>query len=91
MKRGSTEAAKREGSVILNNMPNFTGTADQVASQMMTFNRQWLLQQMRSGRSIIDIGLDPARGVLSIFYEMEQNMIKNYLKLHPNAFQIIKP
>ncbi|WP_437922463.1 hypothetical protein, partial [Sphingobacterium sp. LRF_L2] len=91
MKRVSTEAAKREGSVILNNMPNFTGTADQVTSQMMTFNRQWLLQQMRSGRPIIDIGLDPARGVPSIFYQMEQNMIKNYLKLHPNAFQVIKP
>lgn len=42
-KRVSTEAAKREGPVILNNMPNFTGTADQVTSQMMTFNRQWLL------------------------------------------------
>ncbi|WP_293916363.1 MULTISPECIES: hypothetical protein [unclassified Sphingobacterium] len=91
MKRVINEAAKRDGSVILNNMPNFTGTADQVTSQMMTFNRQWLLQQMRSGRPIIDIGLDPNRGVPSIFYQMEQNMIKNYLKLHSNAFQVIKP
>lgn len=41
MKRVSVEAAKRPGSVILNNMPKFTGTTDQVTSQMMTYNRQW--------------------------------------------------
>jgi hypothetical protein len=91
MKRVSIEAAKRPGSVILDNMPTFTGTADQITSQMMTYNRQWILQQMRSRRPILDIGLDPNRGVPSIFYQMEQNMVKNYLKLHPNAFQVIKP
>jgi len=91
MKRVSVEAAKRPGSVILNNMPKFTGTADQVTSQMMTYNRQWILQQMRSGRPILDIGLDATRANPSIFYQMEQNMMKNYLKLHPNAFQVIKP
>ncbi len=91
MKRVSMEAAKREGSVILNNMPKFTGTADQVTSQMMTYNRQWILQQMRSGRPILDIGLDATRANPSIFYQMEQNMMRNYLKLHPNAFQVIKP
>ncbi|GAA4762835.1 MULTISPECIES: RHS repeat-associated core domain-containing protein [Flavobacterium] len=91
MKRVGMEAAKHPSSVILNNMPKFTGTADQITSQMMTYNRQWLLQQMRSGRPIINIGLDPNRGAPSIFYQMEQNMIKNYLKLHPNAFQIITP
>ncbi|MEO4004182.1 hypothetical protein [Flavobacterium sp. CAU 1735] len=85
------EATKHFGSVILNNMPKFTGSSHQVTSQMMTYNRQWLLQQMRSGRPIIDIGLDPTSGAPSIFYQMEQNMMKNYLKLHPNAFQIIKP
>jgi hypothetical protein len=90
MKRVSAAAAQESGAVILNNMPKFAGTASQVTSQMMTYNRQWLLQQMRSGRPILDIGLDPARGVPSIFYQMEQNMMKNYLKLHPNAFQIIK-
>jgi hypothetical protein len=90
MKRVSMEAAKHSKAVILNDMPKFTGTAEQITSQMMAYNRKWLLQQMRSGRTIVDIGLDPARGVPSIFYQMEQNMMKNYLKLHPNAFQIIK-
>jgi hypothetical protein len=91
MKRVSMEAAKRPGSVILNNMPEFTGTAEQVTSQMMTYNRQWILQQMRSGRPILDIGIDATRTNRSIFYQMEQNMIRNYLKLHPNALQVIKP
>jgi hypothetical protein len=91
MKRVSMEAAKRPGSVILNNMPKFTGTTDQITSQMMTYNRKWILQQMRSGRPILDIGFDATRANPSIFYQMEQNMIKNYLKLHPNAFQVIKP
>ncbi len=90
MKRVSAAAAQNSGSVILNNMPKFTGSANQVTSQMMTYNRQWILQQMRSGRPILDIGLDATRANPSIFYQMEQNMMKNYLKLHPNAFQIIK-
>jgi RHS repeat-associated protein len=90
MKRVSTAAARNPNSVILNNMPKFKGSADQVTSQMMAYNRNWLLQQMKSGRPILDIGLDPTRANPSIFYQMEQNMIKNYLKLHPNAFQIIK-
>jgi hypothetical protein len=91
MKRVSIEAAKRPGSVTLNNMPSFTGTADQITSQMMAYNRQWILQQMRSGRQILDIGLDVTRTNPSIFYQMEQAMIKNYLKLHPNAFKILIP
>jgi hypothetical protein len=90
MKRVSMEAAKHPGSIILNNMPKFTGSAHQVTSQMMTYNRQWILQQMRSGRPIIDIGLDPNRGAPSIFYQMEQNMMRNYLKRNSNAFQVIK-
>ena len=91
MARVEAAAAKNSGSVILNNMPSFTGTADQVTSQMMQYNRQWILNQMRSGRTILDIGLDANRAQPSIFYQMEQNMMRNYLKLHPNAFQIIKP
>jgi len=43
---------------------------------MMTYNRKWILEQMRGGRSILDIGLDLQRAMPSIFYEMEQNMIK---------------
>jgi len=91
MKRVGMEAANRPGSTFLNNMPTFTGTPTQVTSQMMTYNRQWILQQMRNSKTIIDIGLDPVRTNPSIFYQMEQNMMKNYLKLHPNAFQIIRP
>jgi hypothetical protein len=58
---------------------------------MMQYNRQWLLQQIRSGRPILDIGLDPARKMPSIFYQMEQNMLRNYQKLHPGSLNIIKP
>ncbi len=72
-------------------MPKFSGSPHQVTSQMMQYNRKWLLQQMRSGRPIMDIGLDPTRGAPSIFYQMEQRLINNYLKLHPNAFKVIKP
>jgi hypothetical protein len=74
---------------ILNSMPKFIGNIDQVTSQMMTFNRQWILKEMRSGRTILDIGVDINRANPSIFYQMEQNMIKNYLKLHPNSFKIL--
>ncbi|TYR30796.1 hypothetical protein FXV77_21770 [Sphingobacterium phlebotomi] len=49
MKRVATAAAENPGSVILNTMPEFIGTADQGTSQMMIYNRQWILQQMRSG------------------------------------------
>ena len=91
MARVEAAASKIPGAKILNDMPKFTGTADQVTSQMMTYNRQWILQQMRSGRPILDIGRDLNRANPSIFYQMEQNMMKNYLKLHPNSFQIIKP
>ncbi len=91
MARVEVAASKIPGAKILNDMPKFTGTADQVTSQMMTYNRQWILQQMRSGRPILDIGRDLNRANPSIFYQMEQNMMKNYLKLHPNSFQIIKP
>ncbi len=90
MKRVSFEAAKRPGSITLSNMPKFTGARYQVASQMMTYNRKWFLQQMRSGRPVLNLGLDPARvGDPSIFFQMEQNMMRNYLRLHPNAFQVL--
>lgn len=91
MARVEVAASKIPGAKILNDMPKFTGTRTQVTSQMMTYNRQWILQQMRSGRPILDIGRDLYRANPSIFYQMEQNMMKNYLKLHPNAFQVIKP
>lgn len=46
---------------------------------------------MRSGIPILEVGRDLNRANPSIFYQMEQNMMNNYLKLHPNSFQIIKP
>ncbi|MBX3268373.1 MAG: RHS repeat-associated core domain-containing protein [Acidobacteria bacterium] len=91
MKRVEVAASRNPGSTILNNMPKFTGEPHQVTSQMMQHNRKWILQQMRSGRSILDIGADPARKVPSIFYQMEKNMIKNYQKLHPGALKVITP
>lgn len=36
---------------------------------------------MKSGKYILDIGLDAMRAKSSIFYQMEQNMIRNYLDL----------
>lgn len=91
MVRVEAAAAKNPGSVILNDMPKFTGSAHQVTSKMMTYNRKWILQQMRSGRPILDIGTDAARKTPSIFYQMEQNMLRNYQKLHPGSLNIIKP
>jgi len=91
MLRVEMAASKIPGATILNNMPKFVGSAEEVTSQMMTYNRQWILQQMRSGKTIIDIGNDLNRANPSIFYQMEQNMIKNYLKIHPNSLNIIKP
>lgn len=91
MDRVVDAAAKIPDAKILNTMPEFKGTADQITSQMMTYNRQWILQQMRSGRTILDIGQDVNRANPSIFYQMEQNMIKNYQKLHPESLKIIKP
>ncbi len=86
MKRVEMEAAKHLGAKILNDMPDYSsmGLKDyQVTSKMMEYNRQWILEQMRSGRPIIDIGKDINRSNPSIFYQMEQSMIKNYQKLHP--------
>jgi RHS repeat-associated protein len=88
MERVSVEHAKREGSIILDNMPKFVGTDYEITSKMMTFNRKFMLQRMRSGKPFLDMGRDPNRAIPSIFYEMEQNMMKNYLKLHPDAFKV---
>jgi hypothetical protein len=84
MARVEAAAAKIPGAKILNDMPAFTGKPWQVTSQMMQYNRQWILNEMRSGRTILDIGRDATRTTPSIFYQMEQNMIKNYNILHPH-------
>lgn len=91
MARVEAAASKIPNSKILNDMPTFTGTADQITSQMMSYNRQWILEQMRSGRTILDIGRDVNRANPSIFYQMEQNMIRNYQILHPGSLNIIRP
>jgi RHS repeat-associated protein len=91
MSRVEAAAANNPGSVILNDMPAFSGTSEQVTSKMMQYNRQWILDQMRSSRPILDIGLDLNRATPSIFYQMEQNMMKNYQILHPGSLKIIKP
>ncbi len=55
----------------------------------MAYNRKWILQQLRSGRTIMDIGADPSRKMPSIFYQMEKNMIRNYQKLYPGKVKVI--
>lgn len=94
MARVEQAAAKIPGSKILNDMPDFRSmgmNADQVTSSMMQYNRKWILEQMRSGRQIIDIGADANRATPSIFYQMEQNMLKNYQKLHPEFSGAVSP
>lgn len=80
-------------SKILNDMPDYMalGLQDyEVTGAMMRYNRGWILEQLRSGRTIIDIGGDPNRAVPSIFYQMEQNMLRNYMELHPEFERLIK-
>lgn len=48
MKRVGAAAEGIPGAKILNEMPKFTGTVDQVTIQMMQYNRKWILEQMRS-------------------------------------------
>jgi len=94
MKRVEAAALQNPGAKILNDMPDFRAMGmnpDQVASAMMQHNRRWILEQMRSGRPILDIGSDATRATPSIFYQMEQNMLKNYKKLHSGSLNITKP
>ena len=93
MKRIETAAEKYTNAIILNDMPEYwnMGLKDyEVTSKMMGYNRKWILEQLRSGSEIIDIGLDPNRIIPSIFYKMEGNMIKNYQMLHPEWNMLTK-
>ncbi len=83
MARVEAAVAKIPGARILNDMPEFKGKAWEITSKMMQYNRQWILNELRSGRTILDIGYDAERANPSIFYQREQKMIKNYLILHP--------
>lgn len=94
MARVEAYAAKIPGAKILNDMPDFKTmgmNADQVTSAMMQYNRRWILEQMRSGRQIIDIGVDTYRKSPSIFYQMEQAMLRNYQKLHAEFAGAVSP
>jgi hypothetical protein len=94
MARVEAAAARIPGSKILNDMPYFASMGlkpHEVTSSMMQYNRKWILDQMRSGRQIIDIGADAARARPSIFYQMEKNMFKNYEKLHPGNLNVTRP
>jgi hypothetical protein len=94
MLRVEVAATKYPGAKILNDMPDLKAMgmdADQVTSSMMQYNRKWMLEQMRSGRQIIDIGADANRANPSIFYQMEQNMLRNYQKLHPEFSGAVSP
>lgn len=90
MARVDAAASKIPGARTLDNMPDFSGKSWQVTSKMMQHNRKWLLNELRSGRRIVDIGRDANRSNPSIFYQMEQRMIRNYQKLHPEWNNIIR-
>jgi len=94
MARVEAFAAKIPGAKILNDMPDFKAmgmNAEQATSAMMQYNRRWILEQIRSGRQIIDIGADAYRKAPSIFYQMEQNMLRNYQKLHAEFSGAVSP
>jgi RHS repeat-associated protein len=95
MTRVEVEAAKTPGGAkILNDMPEYWNMGlrpHEVTSKMMQYNRTWIHQQLKEGRRIIDIGTDPNRNIPSIFYQMEQQMLKNYEKLYPGTVSVTKP
>jgi RHS repeat-associated protein len=81
-----TEYAAKIGARTIEIPPSISNMVDGPAkwSAMMTYNRQWILQQLRNGIQIIDIGIDvnrPAQLGRSIYFQMEQNMIKYYNQL----------
>ena len=85
MKRVNKAAAEIPGAKTLNDMPEFKGQPYQIESKMMEYNRKWILEQMRGPNTIYDIGPDPMRARPSMFYQMEQRMLQNYDKLHPDS------
>lgn len=94
MTRVEAAASKVPGAKILNDMPEYWNMGlkpHEVTSKMMSYNTKWIHQQLKEGRKIIDIGVDPNRKIPSIFYQMEQNMLKNYEKLNPGTVKVTKP
>jgi RHS repeat-associated protein len=86
MKRVEIAASQVSNAKILNDMPDFASqgmVSYELTSAMMQYNRSWILNQIRQGGAILDIGKDVNRATPSIFYQMEQNMLKNYKQIHP--------
>jgi len=43
------------------------------------------------GAFVDALSTDLNRAIPSIFYQMEQNMLRNYQKLHPGSLNFVKP
>ena len=94
MERVKIASKQYPDAIILNDMPEFwnMGLKDhEVTSRMMEYNRRWIFERMKEGRTIIDIGIDSNRSIPSIFYQMERLMLKNYDVLHPNTLNVFRP
>ena len=93
MIRVEAAAAKSPGAKVLDDMPEYWNMdlqPHEITSKMIKYNRKWIHQQMKEGRTIIDLGPDPNRTVPSIFYQMERNMLKYYQKRYPEAITVIE-
>lgn len=64
----------------INRMPR----GDAKTAAMMDYNQKWLQDHMDKGTDIIDIGRDAKRADPSAFYDMEQEMLKNYKNMNPD-------
>lgn len=40
-------------------------------------NRRWIVEKMKQGCEIVDIGIDPTRNFRSRFYQMEKQILKD--------------
>ncbi len=94
MRRVQEAARRLPNARILDDMPDFRSRGlrpDRVTSEMMQYNRRWILEQLRSGRKFMDIGRDPNRVEPSIFYGMESNMLRNYTRRHEGRVEVTRP
>lgn len=47
----------------------------------MKQNRGWLFDKLRNGYKVIDIGVDPERKIRSVFYQMEEEVLRRTKRL----------
>lgn len=40
-------------------------------------NRRWIVERIKQGCEIVDIGIDPTRNLRSRFYQMEKQILKD--------------